>query len=84
MDYPLYFQLSPDCKYLQTTVYFELAGEKFLYQGKQLLAAGYTGVMPWQALTSDEVVPNFRREQMCPVNDVGSIFFQLYFINQFK
>ena len=67
------FQLSPDCRYLQTTVFFEIGAEKFSYTGKQLIDAGYTGVMPWQALTSDEKMPEFKREQICPVSDV-SIF----------
>ncbi|MEW8341972.1 MAG: DNA topoisomerase [Candidatus Thiodiazotropha taylori] len=65
------FQLSPDCRYLQTTVFFEIGAEKFSYTGKQLIDPGYTSVMPWQALTSDEKMPEFKREQICPVNDVS-------------
>lgn len=66
-----YLQISPDCKYLQTTVYFEVGGEHFTFTGKQLIDPGYTSVMTWQALTSDEKVPDFKREQQCPINDVS-------------
>ncbi|XP_052797572.1 DNA topoisomerase 3-beta-1-like [Mya arenaria] len=62
--------ISPDCKYLQTTVYFDVGGEHFSFTGKQLLDPGFTGVMTWQAITSDERVPDFKREQLCPVQDV--------------
>lgn len=64
-------QISPDCKYLQTVVYFDLGGEHFSFTGKQLIDPGYTQVMTWQALTSDETVPEFKREQQCSVNDVS-------------
>ena len=67
----IYFQLSPDCRYLQTTVFFEIGAEQFSYTGKQLIDPGYTSVMPWQALTSDEKMPEFKREQICPINDVS-------------
>lgn len=74
-NYNLYsyclFQLSPDCRYLQTTVLFEIGTEKFSYTGKQLIDPGYTIVMPWQALSSDEKMPEFKREQICPVSDVS-------------
>ena len=78
----LHLQISSDCRYLQTTVYFELAGEKFTYSGKQLIDPGYTTLMTWQALTSDEKMPDFTREQMCTVNDVSD--FISYFQWQFS
>ncbi|XP_053384624.1 LOW QUALITY PROTEIN: DNA topoisomerase 3-beta-1-like [Mercenaria mercenaria] len=62
--------VSPDCRYLQTVVYFEVGGEHFSFTGKQLIDPGYTSLMTWQALSSDEKVPDLKREQQCPVNDV--------------
>ncbi|ESO91570.1 hypothetical protein LOTGIDRAFT_217319 [Lottia gigantea] len=55
--------LSPDCKYLQTTVHFEIGLEKFTTTGHQLLDPGYTAVMTWQALGNDEDLPKFTKEQ---------------------
>ncbi|XP_041366537.1 DNA topoisomerase 3-beta-1-like [Gigantopelta aegis] len=62
--------LSPDCTYLQTTVSFEIGAEKFSCTGKTLLDPGYTSVMEWQAITSDEVMPIFNKEQIVPVDSV--------------
>jgi DNA topoisomerase-3 len=52
-------------------VYFDVGPEHFSFTGKQLLDPGYTGVMTWQALTSDEKVPDFKKDDLCPVNDVS-------------
>ena len=51
------FQVSPDCKYLQTTVTFEIGKEVFSAVGKRLLSPGYTSVMSWQAIPNDENIP---------------------------
>jgi DNA topoisomerase-3 len=56
---------------LQTVVSFEVGGEHFTFSGKQLIDPGYTALMTWQALSSDEKVPDLKREQQCPVNDVN-------------
>jgi len=58
---------------MQTTVFFEVGGEQFSFTGKQLMDPGFTGVMTWQAITSDERVPDFRAEQLCPIQDVCTI-----------
>lgn len=54
-------------------MYFEVGGEHFSFTGKQLLDPGYTGVMTWQAITSDERVPDLKKEQQCPVQDVREL-----------
>ncbi|KAI8513789.1 DNA topoisomerase 3-beta-1, partial [Branchiostoma belcheri] len=62
--------LSKDCKYLQTTVRFDAAGESFSVTGKTLIDAGYTAVMHWQAISAEESVPHFEKGDTCTVNEV--------------
>ncbi|XP_013414482.1 DNA topoisomerase 3-beta-1 [Lingula anatina] len=62
--------VSPDCRYLQTTAYFEVGAEKFTCTGKTLLSAGFTAVMTWQAITGDENMPNFQVDQTCSIEEV--------------
>ncbi|KAL5006758.1 hypothetical protein ScPMuIL_015564 [Solemya velum] len=62
--------LSPDCKYLQTVVSFEIGPEKFSVTGRVLLDPGYTAVMTWQSLSDDEELPEFKRNQQCNVHKV--------------
>ncbi|XP_067654997.1 DNA topoisomerase 3-beta-1-like [Haliotis asinina] len=62
--------VSPDCTYLQTTVSFEIGAELFSCAGKTLLDPGFTEVMTWQAITSDEEMPRFHRDQMLPFKEV--------------
>ncbi|XP_046559637.1 DNA topoisomerase 3-beta-1-like [Haliotis rubra] len=62
--------LSPDCTYLQTTVSFDIGAELFSCSGKTLLDPGFTEVMTWQAITSDEEMPRFHRDQMLSFKEV--------------
>ena len=74
--------MSPDCIYLQTVVTFEIGKEKkeiFTCTGKTLVSAGYTGVMTWQAIAADESVPQFKKGDICDLNDVSQI---LYLLNK--
>lgn len=68
-----FLQLSPDCRYLQTTVTMEIGAEIFTCTGKVLLDPGYTTMMTWQALTSDEDLPPFERGQICQISEVSHI-----------
>jgi DNA topoisomerase-3 len=63
--------VSPDCKYKQTTVSFDLGPEKFSLTGKVILSPGFTTVMHWQAISSDESMPTFKVGDKCPVHEVG-------------
>ncbi|KAK3593899.1 hypothetical protein CHS0354_011502 [Potamilus streckersoni] len=65
--------ISPDCKYLQTTAFFEIGTEKFTCTGKMLLDPGFTTVMPWLALSNDEKLPEFKNDELCPVNEVKMV-----------
>ncbi len=63
-------QVSPDCKYLQTTVSFEVGQETFTCTGKTLLSPGFTSVMTWQAIPSDESLPACSAGDECSINEV--------------
>ena len=69
----LCLQVSPDCKYTQTTVTFALGKETFSTTGKSLVSAGFTSVMHWQAISSDESMPSFKQGDVCPVQEVNEI-----------
>lgn len=59
-----------NCKYLTTTIKFDLGGEKFSFTGKKLTEPGFTSVMTWQAITDEESVPNFNKDDLVEVADV--------------
>lgn len=62
--------ISYDCKYLQTTVAFNIDEEHFTCTGKTLLSAGYTTVMPWQSLADEETLPVCEGGDVFTVNEV--------------
>lgn len=61
--------LSRDCRYLQTTALFEVGEERFQCVGKTLLDPGYTAVLSWQAIPSDESVPPFKVGDACEISE---------------
>ena len=65
-------QVSPDCRYLQTTASFELGDESFSCTGKTLIAEGYTGILTSQTMCQDEIVPNFTIDDLLPINEVSA------------
>jgi DNA topoisomerase-3 len=62
--------LSSDCKYLQTTITFEVAGELFSFVGKTVIDAGFTALMPWQAIPVEESLPLCELDQTCAIKEV--------------
>uniref|UniRef100_A0A671PTG0 DNA topoisomerase n=1 Tax=Sinocyclocheilus anshuiensis TaxID=1608454 RepID=A0A671PTG0_9TELE len=62
--------VSPDCKYLQTTISFSIATESFTCSGKTLISAGYTDVMPWQGIAQEEALPVCERGDTFTVDEV--------------
>ncbi|EDO44262.1 predicted protein [Nematostella vectensis] len=62
--------LSPDCKYLQTTVKFKIGKEAFSFTGKAVTDPGFTSVMTWQAISDDERMPPFNKGDICQVAEV--------------
>ena len=73
------FQLSPNCLYLQTTIYFEIGSEQFSCSGKVLLDAGFTEVMPWLALGDDEEIPILKKNTMLDIDEVTLDFLLFFF-----
>ena len=64
-------QISSDCRYLLTTVMFEVGGEVFCCSGKTVVDPGYTAVMSWQAIPPEEDLPSScRAEQVCSIKEV--------------
>ncbi|XP_053727381.1 DNA topoisomerase 3-beta-1 isoform X2 [Synchiropus splendidus] len=62
--------VSPDCKYLQTTISFTLGCEAFTCEGKTLISAGYTAVMPWQGIPVEEALPVCTRGDTFSVDEI--------------
>ena len=65
----LNFQLSKDCKYLQTVVYLEIGAERFSCAGSVILDPGYLAVLPWKS-QEDDILPEFKRDQTFNVSEV--------------
>ncbi|XP_077457856.1 DNA topoisomerase 3-beta-1 isoform X2 [Stigmatopora argus] len=59
--------VSPDCKYLQTTIVFNIGTEEFSCSGKTLISPGYTTFMPWQGIPLEEALP------VCESGDVFTV-----------
>ena len=64
--------VSYNCKYQSTTVNFSIGDEKFSFSGKKLIEPGFTAVMTWQALTSEESMPNLQKGDTLPIKEVCS------------
>ncbi|XP_016363606.1 DNA topoisomerase 3-beta-1-like [Sinocyclocheilus anshuiensis] len=62
--------VSPDCKYLQTTISFSIGTESFTCSGKTLISAGYTEVMPWQGIAQEEALPVCERGDTFTVDEI--------------
>ena len=63
-------QISPDCKYQQTTAFFSVGHEKFSISGKKLISPGFTEFMPWQAIPAEESMPEFKTNDIYPIYNV--------------
>uniref|UniRef100_A0A8C2W7N7 DNA topoisomerase n=1 Tax=Cyclopterus lumpus TaxID=8103 RepID=A0A8C2W7N7_CYCLU len=62
--------VSQDCKYLQTTIDFNIGKEAFSCSGKTLISAGYTVVMPWQGIPLEEAMPVCERGDTFTVDEI--------------
>jgi len=64
-------QVSADCRYLLTSVVFEVGGEIFTCTGKTVVDPGYTAIMPWQAIPPDEALSSScEARQVCSIKEV--------------
>ena len=62
--------ISYDCKYLQTTVKFAVDLETFSFSGKTVTSPGFTSVMHWQAISSDERMPQCHKDDVYEIVEV--------------
>ncbi|XP_023129112.1 DNA topoisomerase 3-beta-1 isoform X1 [Amphiprion ocellaris] len=62
--------LTQDCKYLQTTIDFNIGKEAFSCSGKTLISPGYTAVMPWQGIPLEEAMPDCERGDSFTVDEI--------------
>jgi len=68
-------QVSSDCRYLLTSIVFEVGGEIFTCTGKTVVDPGYTSVMTWQAIPPEEDLPSsFDIGQVCSIKEVSWMF----------
>lgn len=61
--------VSSDCVYLQTTVHFEAGSELFTCVGKQPISPGFTSIMTWQAVESNETFPDMVIGDSCTIEE---------------
>ena len=54
--------VSPDCRYIQTTIAVEIAGEHFATVGQRMIDAGFTAVLHWLA-KDEQSVPELKSGQ---------------------
>lgn len=62
--------ISYDCKYLQTTVKFAVDQETFSFSGKTVTSPGFTTVMHWQAIPSDEHMLHCQKDDVYEIAEV--------------
>uniref|UniRef100_T1JEW7 DNA topoisomerase n=1 Tax=Strigamia maritima TaxID=126957 RepID=T1JEW7_STRMM len=62
--------ITPDCRYMVTTLTFTINEEKFSCNGKNVIDPGYTKFMTWQAIHDDEALPDLAAGCKCDINEV--------------
>lgn len=66
-------QLAHDCKYLSTTVKFEIGMEVFTANGHSSIDPGYTNILTWQALGSNDTLPRFTPGEKVNIQEVVNV-----------
>ncbi|XP_021112784.1 DNA topoisomerase 3-beta-1 isoform X3 [Heterocephalus glaber] len=62
--------VSHDCKYLQSTISFQIGPELFTCSGKTVISPGFTEIMPWQSVPLEESLPTCQRGDTFTVGEV--------------
>ncbi|CAG0894470.1 unnamed protein product [Cyprideis torosa] len=65
--------ISPDCTFLSRVVDIAIGDERFTVSGKNLLKPGFTSVMTWLALSSEEQLPPYKKGEVLQVSDVSLV-----------
>ena len=68
-----FLQISPDCKFMQTTAFLGVGQEDFSVTGKKLISPGFTEFMPWLAIPADESMPEFKQNDSYPIANVRTV-----------
>lgn len=66
----IFEQVARDCKYLSTTVKFEIGTESFSLTGNSLMDPGYTSLLTWQALGANDSLPNLKGGDSVAIHEV--------------
>lgn len=61
---------SNDCKYYSHTVNFKIGTEHFMYNWKTLIDAGFTAIIPREALPTNQLVVNFEYDDKLCIQNV--------------
>lgn len=61
--------LAKDCKYLSTTIKFEVGMEIFTLTGQSLIDPGYTSLLTWQSLGGNDCLPRFNPGDRVVIHD---------------
>lgn len=83
MYFPFLFfesQLARDCKYLSTTVKFEIGMEIFTATGHSLLSPGYTSILTWQTLGGSDTLPKFTSDEKVNIQEVKDTLRCIYLL----
>ncbi|XP_058181028.1 DNA topoisomerase 3-beta isoform X3 [Rhododendron vialii] len=61
--------VSPDCKFVRTTIEFSVGGEFFHIVGQHVTIKGYTRIMPWLAVKENNL-PQFTKGEKVKISKV--------------
>ena len=62
--------ISPDCKYEELTITFQIQKETFTYVGKNVTSKGWTDLMPWKAIDSKEQIPAMKKGDILEIDSM--------------
>jgi DNA topoisomerase IA len=68
------FQLSPDAKYKEMTVTFDIGGEEFETTGKRVIDPGFTEMMTWKQVEGKEML-ELKKGDVLQIGQVNSVLF---------
>lgn len=69
------YQVARDCKYLSTVIKFEIGMELFTATGRTLLDPGYTSILTWQSLGTNDTLPKISFGDKVDIQEVNHIIY---------
>lgn len=67
--------MARDCKYLSTVIKFEIGMEIFTATGRTLLDPGYTSILTWQSLGTNDTLPKISIGEKVDIQEVDYIIY---------